>query len=171
MQNLDKSESPNPSAENHETTGNKRPWKRKVLLINPKFQLTFLVYMILIAATIILVLYVTNVFFFKRSYEVGQTLNLPPDHIYFTFVDEQRKNMRVIFLLASAITMINLSFWGLYLSHRVAGPVYRLRKHMADLAEGRTDREVTFRTNDFFPELAEAFNQHMKAMKAKFGKH
>ena len=149
------------------TNDPKRAWKRRVLLINPKFQLTFLFYMLVIAATIIVVLYVANVYFFKRSYEAGQTVGLPPDHIYFTFIDNQRSTMKWIFLLASGITMINLTFWGLYLSHRVAGPIYRLRKHMVELAEGRTDRDVNFRTNDFFPELADAFNQFVKIFKSK----
>jgi sensor histidine kinase YesM len=147
--------------------GAQRPWKRRVLLINPKFQLTFLFYMLVIAATIIVVLYVANVFFFRRSYEAGQTLGLPPDHIYFTFIDNQRSTMKWIFLLASGVTMVNLTFWGLYLSHRVAGPIYRLRKHMVELAEGKTNRDVNFRTNDFFPELAEAFNQFVKTLKRK----
>ena len=123
--------------------------------------------MLIIAATIIIVLYVANVYFFKRSYEAGQTLGLPPDHIYFTFIDNQRSTMKWIFLLASGITMINLTFWGLYLSHRVAGPIYRLRKHMVELTEGNTQREVNFRTNDFFPELADAFNQFVKQFKSK----
>ena len=154
-------------AEEQNDSPAKRPWKRKVLLINPRFQLTFLMYMIVIALTIILVLYVANVYFFKRSYEAGQRLGLPPDHIYFTFIDNQRGAMRWIFALASGVTVINLAFWGLYLSHRVAGPIFRLRKHMADMADGRTDKEVGFRSRDFFPELADSFNQFVKSFREK----
>lgn len=142
-------------------TASDAPFRRRVLLINPKFQLTFLIYMIVIAATVIIVLYVANFFFFKRSFEAGRALDLPPDHIYFAYLDSQKTTMKWVFLLASGVTLVNLVFWGLYLSHRVAGPIYRLRKHMVDLREGRTQGEVGFRKNDFFPELAESFNQHM----------
>jgi hypothetical protein len=43
----------------------------------------------------------------------------------------------------------------------VAGPLYRLRKHLSAVARGETHSDVRFRKGDFFPEVADAYNLQM----------
>jgi hypothetical protein len=48
---------------------------------------------------------------------------------------------------------------GMFLSHRIGGPVYHLTTYCKELAEGATPpRRIRFRKNDFFHGLAAAFN-------------
>lgn len=49
-----------------------------------------------------------------------------------------------------------LGFW---LSNRVAGPLFRLEKHMNDVADGKSSAEIQFRDKDYNAELASAFNE------------
>jgi nitrogen fixation/metabolism regulation signal transduction histidine kinase len=44
------------------------------------------------------------------------------------------------------------------LSHRFAGPIWRLRREMRRLNEGNTIEPLHFRKNDFWKDLAEDFN-------------
>jgi hypothetical protein len=44
-------------------------------------------------------------------------------------------------------------------SHRFAGPVYRLRNSLRDLANGKPVATVKFREGDFWYEMAEEFNR------------
>lgn len=46
----------------------------------------------------------------------------------------------------------------LCLSHRFTGPMYRLRISLATLADGLPMGPITFRTDDFWQEVAEKFN-------------
>ncbi len=45
------------------------------------------------------------------------------------------------------------------LSNRFTGPIFRLRRTLAALAEGKSVRPLEFRTNDFWRSLANDFNR------------
>jgi hypothetical protein len=49
----------------------------------------------------------------------------------------------------------------LKLTNRFAGPILRLRTALADASEGRAVAPLHFRTNDFWQEIAQNFNQVM----------
>lgn len=68
----------------------------------------------------------------------------------------------LIFVFFTAII-----FYGLYLTNRIAGPIYKLKIHMEKLAEGQEVEDIAFRKNDYFKELAELFNKLNKVNKTK----
>jgi len=137
---------------------------RRNFLINPRFQLLFLGYMVGIAAVAILIFYGSNLYFLSEFTRNGQSLGLPPDHIYFEFLNTQRQLMTQIFSFTSGLCLAVMSIGGLVFSHRVSGPLYRLHKHMLAVAEGKTREPVRFRRGDFFPEVADAYNEQLKAL-------
>jgi signal transduction histidine kinase len=51
------------------------------------------------------------------------------------------------------------------LSHRFTGPIFALRRAMREVIQGQPPRQVHFRSNDFWRELAEEYN----AVLAKLG--
>ena len=98
---------------------------------------------------------------------MGVALNLPQDHVFYQFINEQKRTMNFLFAVTSLVAVIALGVGGLLISHRVAGPIERLKNHMKSIARGETDREVTFRKGDFFIELADAYNAALKARAQK----
>lgn len=133
--------------------------KRKIYLINPKFQLTFGCWNIIISLTVIGVLYLANFSFFWTFYEKGRALGLPSDHIFFQFISRQESLLNIIYLATSAVVFLILVVTSIILSHKVAGPLYRLNKHMEGITQsGQPIQDVKFRKGDFFPELATSFN-------------
>jgi nitrogen fixation/metabolism regulation signal transduction histidine kinase len=52
--------------------------------------------------------------------------------------------------------------YGFWLTNRIAGPLFRLERHMDEVAKGNIDSEISFRKNDYGYELAEAFNTVVK---------
>jgi sensor histidine kinase YesM len=135
---------------------------RKNFLINPKFQLSFLAYTAGIAVVTIGFFYAADAYFFWKFTQLGQGLGLPSNHVFFQFLDEQRSAKNLYYGVAAAIGLAAIAGWSLVLSHRVAGPLYRLRKHASAVASGETVSDVRFRRGDFFPEVAEAYNLQMK---------
>jgi hypothetical protein len=53
---------------------------------------------------------------------------------------------------------------GLFMSHRVAGPIYRLRLTLRQIAEDKKPKSVKFRKNDYTHGLAQDFNDAMKSL-------
>lgn len=136
--------------------------KRRVFLINPPFQLAFMAWMVGISFAVIGVFYGANWYFFEKFWDQGVALGLPTDHVFFEFLRDQRREMFWIFLATSSVVFAAVCSIGLILSHRVAGPLYRLRKHVMDVADGNTVDDVKFRTGDHFQEVAAAYNLQME---------
>lgn len=135
------------------------------ILINPKFQLAMIGYVAFLALLTIGVLYFANSYFFYRFEQKGIALGISPDHVYFQFLNEQARIMNQVFLMTAVSVFSLILIGGAILSHRIAGPLYRLRQHLKGLSKGEPLREVHFRRGDFFTELADAMNEHLSALK------
>jgi len=94
-------------------------------------------------------------------------MGLQPDNVAFTLLQDQRESMTVIFALTVVIVFCALALGGMVISHRVAGPLYRLRQHLLAVARGETTNDVKFRDGDFFLDLQAACNQVMGKLRAQ----
>ncbi|HAZ14381.1 MAG: hypothetical protein A2X86_19325 [Bdellovibrionales bacterium GWA2_49_15] len=69
----------------------------------------------------------------------------------------------------AGITVMYFLFFagGLYLSHKIAGPMYKLQKHLRECREqGKLDH-VTFRPGDFFTEVSDEYNAFIDYIKSR----
>jgi hypothetical protein len=137
--------------------------RRKYLMINPRFQLSFMGYTIGMAAVIIAVFYFSNLYFFWRFANKGHQIGLEPDHIFFKFLKEQQQTMDLIFLVTALFAFIFLIVYGYYLSHRVAGALRRFESHLYEISDSGESKELKFRKSDYFQELPAAFNAYLKS--------
>lgn len=136
--------------------------KRRIFLINPNYQLRALAVMFGTTLLVLGIVYGANYYFFYKFYQMAKEAGLSPDHVFLKFIGEQESIMSVIFGWTSVLVLVIVSVVSLVLSHRTAGPLYRLNGHMNRIADGGDISEVKFRKNDFFPELAEAYNRQIK---------
>lgn len=138
--------------------GQERVFERKTLLINPGFQLSFLSRILGVAVFTLALFYGAKVFFFHRAQVYFTSMGLPPEHMIFEFLGQQSRAMDWIFLGAAVLETLFLGLVGLRLSHRVAGPVYRVTQALHQVASGGQPEHIRFRKNDYFPELAQGYN-------------
>ncbi len=134
--------------------------KTRSVLINPRFQWTLIGYAAFIATLILLAVYGLFSFGFHEFVHIGNQAGLPVDHVYFQFIKMQEATfLRVIAAIAVLIGII-LTVGGLIISHKIAGPIYRMQKELNSMSSQKpvVPREIHFRKGDFFPELSEAFN-------------
>lgn len=132
---------------------------RRNYLINPQFQLTILGFFIGLAVVTILVFYWAVRLVFGNFTEQASELGLPADHVLVLFIQDNMRAMNMIFLTTSVLLFIFLVLGGLILSHQIAGPVYRLRKHIQMVNSGQNFGDLTFRKKDFFQEVLQDYNQ------------
>ena len=144
---------------------------RKQFIINPRFQYRMIGNVMVLVGIIVGVLYLADLFLFYRLNETGKNIGLPPEHVYFLFINQQKVLMNWIFLAtASAVTMLAFA-WGLLHSNRIAGPIYRLCKHLREITERNVVEDVNFRKNDYFPELADSVNLFFRHQRNSEGKN
>ena len=68
----------------------------------------------------------------------------------------------ISFLLITSIVVIGMAMIGMavfiLLSHRIAGPLYRFEKDLAEMAQGDLTKRIALRKTDQLTELKEALN-------------
>jgi methyl-accepting chemotaxis protein len=135
-----------------------QPNRRKVYLINPRFQWRFIGFMAAVSLLAIAILFVSNILFFRNMHAEAISVGLAPDNPYFDFLKEQQASLSKVYFGVSAVAFVVMVGLGILYSHRIAGPLHNLNNRMRQIAESGTPAPVRFRRKDQFQELAESFN-------------
>ena len=147
---------------------------RKKYLINREFQLPFILRMITIAAVVSVLLYVSNFVIFWRFNVLGQQMNLDESHPFYIFLKNQLGIMNTAYIFISLAVFIFLIVSGLFISHRISGPLYNLKLNIHKLSElkslqGIADlKEIKFRKDDFFHDIGNELNNHIFNLKSEY---
>ena len=71
-------------------------------------------------------------------------------------------------LLAGQLVFILMAFFvSIFISHRIAGPIYKITLFLRKAKNGPLTERVFFREKDNFKELATLFNEMMDGMRAR----
>ncbi len=141
-------------------------YKRRNYMINPGFQLRFMFYVAFAILVGLYLVYLSNLWYFETVISEGQEIGLDASHPYFEFIEQQRLLLTKTYLTVSAVVFAVLMLFGLFLSHHIAGPLYRITSYMNQIASGETDLPpVTLRKRDFFTEVADSLNNMLAEMK------
>lgn len=116
--------------------------KRK-LFIDRTIQLPLLVYSIAMATVGVAIAAIFSVY-------ASKWINFEHD---FT--------LSMVFIIGCALFCYSVMLiLGLYVSNKIAGPIYRMQMHMKDLCAGNNPTPLTTRENDYInKELIEQYNQ------------
>jgi hypothetical protein len=133
------------------------PRQLKNLLINPKFQLKLLSYFIVLFLITTISLYSTTFLFFYRMKQKALTVGIPDGHIFFKFLGNQKHDLDTLFIGLAAFNFFLLIGVGFILSHRIAGPIFKLKKQLSQKAH--ISDEFKLRETDFFQELEPLVNE------------
>jgi nitrogen fixation/metabolism regulation signal transduction histidine kinase len=128
---------------------------RRHLIINPVFQVKF-------ATLFTVAVLVFSSIFPIFAYTMFSAMER---HEFFTknpaamqAFREARYDVTIFFILTSLVTIATAFILALFHSHKIAGPLYKLRMSMVAMQQGVLDRHIRFRNRDNFPELADGFN-------------
>jgi hypothetical protein len=122
-------------------------YKRSTFLINPSFQLKFslIVCSIIFLSTLVypvIIFDFFNVFIAQNPSAVQNVVDTQRNLIFFLFV------VQVIIT-----TLVFIVF--IFLTHKIAGPMFKLKNHLASIREGNPITPLTFRNGDYFADVAE----------------
>ena len=141
--------------------------RRSKFLINPTFQLRMIALGILILLAAFIILYFSNLYFFHNFKTLGVEVGLKADHTFFKFPYIQEKRMFYIFIITYTIMAGFVFTLILFLSHKIAGPLYRFKIHMREAQKTNLvdQKNISFRKGDFFIELEKEYNLLIKSLK------
>jgi hypothetical protein len=135
---------------------------RSEILISPKFQLSVINYVVILFTFVLIVFYLVNLLFIYTLKQKGLAAGLPLESEYFYFLDKSFHLMSIFYLASSLVLLIVIYFFGLRLSHRIAGPLYKIDKTIDSVINEGNEQTITLRKNDYFKEHAEKINDLIK---------
>lgn len=135
------------------------PRQLKNLLINPQFQLKFLSYFIMLFVVTTISLYSTTFLFFYRMKQKAINVGIPDGHVFYQFLTNQKHDLDLLFIGLAAFNLLLLIGVGFVISHRIAGPIFKLKGQLRDFSP--ESDEYRLRETDFFREL-EPLVQNLK---------
>ena len=128
-------------------------FSRGRLWVDPPFQFRLLVRLGLYFLLYILVVVHVG-FAFQTMADLAATgARNDVGQVYLEYLLKQR-----ILLITLVVTAPIIGYSMLKFSHRVAGPLFRCRKVMQEMAEGKAVPQFTARKHDLMRELFQAFN-------------
>ncbi len=141
-------------------TAPKRPYRRRQFIVNRPLQFRFVGMMLaMFAALTVLMLGGMYLALWMTLY----TFELLHDPVMVSLFTTTELILALEFVL-----LLPLVIWmGIWLTHKVAGPLVRVRAALASLAEGRFNIQVTLRKGDALIELAEDINRLAGALRRR----
>ena len=138
---------------------------RKKYLINWRFQLKYVFLLIFLAFILLGIFAVSMHYFVNMNFGalVESGVMTSPQAVQLIEVEKgflTRNLLKIFIAVAVLITIL-----GIFLTHRLAGPVFALERRMRDVAAGRT-KPLPFqiRKTDEFQQLASAYREMMEAL-------
>ncbi|MFH1868795.1 MAG: hypothetical protein ABH843_07475 [Candidatus Omnitrophota bacterium] len=81
-----------------------------------------------------------------------------PEAIAYNLVPVAKK-INMVIMVVLPIALVSIWFMALELSHRIAGPIYRLEKELDKLLAGEKVSQIRLRKNDELKPLADKINR------------
>lgn len=122
-------------------------YKRSTFLINPSFQLKFS----LIVCSIIAI---STVIYPIIIYDFFQLVSASMPKVTENILSAQSELIYYLVLIQIIITILVFIVF-IFVTHKVAGPLFKLKNHLSAIREGGPIRPLTFRDGDYFRDVAE----------------
>lgn len=132
---------------------------RKKWIVHLPFQSNIILFGVSVAVVALGFAYLSILVFFWKCYDVLHEAGIGAGHPVYRFLVEQQNYLGFIFSIAAFCSIAVGALIGLVISHRVAGPLKRMHDQLLEMAAGYVPRTIEFRKDDYFKELAAAYNE------------
>ncbi|MBL7543462.1 MAG: hypothetical protein JNL11_06575 [Bdellovibrionaceae bacterium] len=134
---------------------------RRKYLIEPNFQIKFLNF-ITLGIVINLFMYVlSNLFLFYRLTSFVNGAHGAYSEETVSLIEDLSRDQLYILLFSSLLITLFSYGVGLVMTHRVAGPLFRINKNLDDYNSTKKFSKIVLREKDFFKETADKINLAM----------
>lgn len=130
--------------------------RRRIILIDKKFQYRFAFYIVswLFALSLIYPALISSLFDFFLKYAA-----MDPNGPTMSALTRTRSELLTIVILLQLVFLLVTVLISLFLSHRIAGPIYKLKMFLTKAKEGDLRSRLQFRKADHFMEVAGLYNE------------
>jgi methyl-accepting chemotaxis protein len=141
--------------------------KRKIILINRNFQLRFSFY---VCSWLIILSFIYPLIIFNLIDYFFRYLASDPMGPALAVLENTRQQIIGLLVLMQGV-FLTLAFGiSIFMSHKVAGPLYKLNQYFQEAMNGNLEQKLSFRKKDYFTELVPSYNAMMDAIRNRIEK-
>lgn len=140
-----------------------QPKKRKRYFIKTGLQFRYL--RVILLAIILPTLLVATCLYYLFFYLMAEQLAIPESIAYN--IMPVFKKINLLLLLGLPIISGGILLWGVLVSHRIAGPLYRIEKELDKAAKGDFSIRIKIRKRDELVTLVEGINKLLDKIEGK----
>ncbi len=133
-------------------------YSRKILLVNPSFQFSFMRHSILMTIVALTIFYIFKIYIFWELKDIALSTGISPDHDFISLIDNRNYVIDLSFVVLAANLGLMMLGWALWVSHKVAGPIHRIRNEIKKIIDGQSINRINIRDHDYFHELKDSVN-------------
>jgi hypothetical protein len=131
----------------------------KRFIIDKSFQFKFVMYCLFFNILLSGLFLFSAYRFFRQFEEMGRSAGFPSDHSFFQFIGSQELHLYTNMLWSFLCVFIFALIFGIIQSHKIAGPLYRLKIELMKMSKNNGLSPISFRKKDYFQYIPEEFNK------------
>lgn len=109
-----------------------KPYRRSILLIDPQFQLKYTGLVVAIGAVISIIC----AYFIYRAYNENTQLLELSEAVGQEITRRESTTIVTVVVAFVALEIVALGFWGVLVTHRIAGPIFIISRYVRQIKEG-----------------------------------
>lgn len=135
--------------------------RRRKFFVDKKFQFKFVFFISIILSILYLIYPIIIYFLFHKTLT------------YFSFAQKKELLQDVLLYLVSihSIIMLIEIILLVFVSHKVSGPLHKLRSYFKNIIDGKDLIKISFRKKDFLKDLEKDINEAMYVLNLKHYDH
>lgn len=133
-----------------------KKFKRKSFLIKKSFQLRY------VGLSVFVLLMTIGLLGVNLYYQMSKLVMDNPD---ITGISNLIDNINIVILAWIICIIILVVFAGIFISHRIAGPMIRMEEGMKKIAKGDITDIISLRKSDELKELVDTYNHMVSSLK------
>jgi methyl-accepting chemotaxis protein len=128
-------------------------YKRTTIVVNPSFQYKF-------SFIVCSLVFLCSLMYPISIYEIfDRFLELNPSKAQD--LESSRNNLLFILFSAQLVFLSVVFFISILISHKIAGPIHKLKNYLQGIREGSPITTISFRQGDFFQDLSDEVSETM----------
>jgi hypothetical protein len=139
--------------------------KLKHYLIFPRFQLTLVIVNLLIMTFAYALVFYQVYDSFGSLTEVGHRLRIPEGSAFYKLINHHQAQIQFKLLVAAGFSYLISFALTVVISHKVSGPLYRLRMYFTQMKDDGHTADLSFRKGDYYSDLPDIINEGLHKIK------
>jgi methyl-accepting chemotaxis protein len=134
-------------------------------VINASFQYRLVIFVMTVLLAVMGAFYAVTQYFFGFNEYIGEAIGLPRTHAYYDRLQQGQADLLLTFGICAAIVLLTALLVTAFFSYKIVAPIHKMARELETFDDESVARPIEPTSDDYFPELARAFNTRLERLR------